>query len=77
MAHHGSANRDDRVLDLVGGRIAVVSVGADNDYGHPAPSTLEALRSRGFVVHRTDTGGDVAVVSPAGSTAPEVVERGP
>jgi competence protein ComEC len=62
VAHHGSANRDDRLLDHVAGRLALISVGEDNDYGHPAPSTLAALDARGFEVHRTDVEGDLAVV---------------
>ena len=37
-------------------RVALVSVGAGNDYGHPAPSTLRALRRSGALVGRTDTG---------------------
>jgi len=40
--------------------MAVISVGADNDYGHPAPSTLGALRADGFTVSRTDEDGDIA-----------------
>jgi competence protein ComEC len=63
VAHHGSSNRDDRLLDRVDGRLAVISVGADNDYGHPAPSTMKALQDKGFEVHRTDLEGDVAIVS--------------
>ncbi|RKT77098.1 competence protein ComEC [Terracoccus luteus] len=62
VAHHGSSNRDDRLLDGAPGRLALVSVGADNDYGHPAPATLDALSQRGFRVHRTDLEGDLAVV---------------
>lgn len=62
VAHHGSSNRDDRVLDSVSGRLALISVGADNDYGHPAPALLHALESRGFSVHRTDLEGALAVV---------------
>ena len=62
VAHHGSSNRDDRLLDLISGQVAIISVGEDNDYGHPAPSLLHALESRGFAVHRTDLEGDIAVV---------------
>jgi competence protein ComEC len=65
VAHHGSSNRDDRLLDHVEGRLAVISVGQGNDYGHPAPATLKALAERGFEVHRTDLEGDVAVVRDA------------
>lgn len=63
VAHHGSSNRDDRILDRVAGRLAVISVGEGNDYGHPAPATMKALQDRGFAVHRTDTEGDVAIVT--------------
>ncbi len=73
VAHHGSSNRDERLLDLVAGRLALVSVGAGNDYGHPAPSTLTDLQERGFEVHRTDLEGDVAVV--ATRVGPRVVRR--
>lgn len=63
VAHHGSSNRDDRVLDLVGGRLALISVGADNDYGHPAKPLLASLEARGFDIHRTDVEGDLAVTT--------------
>jgi competence protein ComEC len=62
VAHHGSSNRDDGLLDLIDGRLALISVGADNDYGHPAPALLDAMERRGFDVHRTDLEGDIAVV---------------
>ena len=63
VAHHGSSNRDDRLLDRVDGRVALISVGADNDYGHPAPATMNALQQRGFDIHRTDVEGDIAVIA--------------
>ncbi|MGN6751954.1 MAG: ComEC/Rec2 family competence protein [Intrasporangium sp.] len=62
VAHHGSSNRDDRLLDSISGRLALISVGADNDYGHPAPPLLKVLGERGFAVHRTDLEGALAVV---------------
>jgi competence protein ComEC len=65
VAHHGSSNRDDRLLDHVDGRLALVSVATGNDYGHPAPATMKALQDRGFDVHRTDVEGDVAIVGDA------------
>jgi competence protein ComEC len=73
VAHHGSGNRDDRLLDHVSGRLALISVGAGNDYAHPTPSTLAALDHRGFAVHRTDLEGDLAVVSRDGQIS--VVSR--
>jgi len=60
VAHHGSANQDDALLAELHAPVAVISVGADNDYGHPAPSTLSALRADGFAVSRTDEDGDIA-----------------
>jgi competence protein ComEC len=61
VAHHGSANRDDDLLDLLVAPVAVICVGLGNDYGHPAASTLVALASRGFRILRTDVDGDIAV----------------
>ena len=39
--------------------MAGIEVGADNTYGHPAPSTLRALRGAGARVYRTDRDGTV------------------
>ena len=65
VAHHGSADPQlEELLDLVRPRIAVVSVGADNDYGHPTPSTLATLeRFPNVDVYRTDEDGRVVVES--------------
>ena len=67
VAHHGSAKQDGDLITGLHPRLAVISVGADNDYGHPAPRTLRLLQRAGAVVRRTDTSGDVAVlVGPDG-----------
>jgi competence protein ComEC len=68
VAHHGSANRDDDLLSALRAPVALISVGADNDYGHPAPSTLTALRAEGSTVSRTDEDGDIAVAKKADGT---------
>ena len=62
VAHHGSAKQDPDLVRGVGARLAVISVGVDNDYGHPAPSLLALLRDARMRVGRTDRDGDVAVV---------------
>jgi competence protein ComEC len=62
VAHHGSSKQDEDLVDGLGARLAIISVGVDNDYGHPAPSTLRLLDSAGMLVRRTDLDGDVAVV---------------
>jgi competence protein ComEC len=61
VPHHGSRYQDLAWLDSLGARIAVVSVGADNDYGHPAAETLDELAGHGTTVLRTDHDGDVVV----------------
>ncbi len=63
VAHHGS--RDDglgRLLERLRARVAVISVGSGNDYGHPTPSTLAALeQAPGLALYRTDRDGAVVV----------------
>jgi competence protein ComEC len=61
VAHHGSAKQDPDLVRALHPRLAVVSVGLHNDYGHPAPSTLRLVRSTGALLRRTDTDGDIAV----------------
>lgn len=65
VAHHGSAYQDPDLIRVVAPRLALVSVGADNSYGHPAPSTLAALRALGATVLRTDEDGAIAVSGTA------------
>ena len=67
VPHHGSRYQDERLLTGLGARVALVSVGEDNDYGHPAPTTLALLEGAGATVRRTDEDGDVAVVVDDGA----------
>jgi competence protein ComEC len=69
VAHHGSANQDPAFVDATSAPLAVISVGANNDYGHPAGQTLGLLAQLGAQVYRTDQDGDVAVVTRAGQLA--------
>jgi competence protein ComEC len=63
VAHHGSDDPGlSRFLEQIHPRVAVVSVGAGNDYGHPTASTMAALAaSPGLAVYRTDRDGRVVV----------------
>lgn len=61
VAHHGSRLQDPALAAEVRAPVAVISVGADNTYGHPARRTLDLLRSSGSQVFRTDQRGDIAV----------------
>ena len=62
VAHHGSAtSTTPDFLAAVRPRLALVSVGAHNSYGHPDASVLAALASTGTDVLRTDLAGTVVV----------------
>jgi competence protein ComEC len=65
VAHHGSADEGlASLLKLLRPKVAVISVGAHNDYGHPAPSSLVALkRLPGLSLYRTDEDGRVTIES--------------
>ncbi|NYE37797.1 competence protein ComEC [Nocardioides cavernae] len=63
VPHHGSRHQDTDWLTSLGARVALVSVGEDNDYGHPAPDLLTALGAAGMRVWRTDLAGDVVIVA--------------
>jgi competence protein ComEC len=75
VAHHGSAYFDPDYYAAVHPRVAVISVGLHNDYGHPSPLTLRELGRLGIPVSRTDKDGSVAVVSD-GHGALSVVASG-
>ena len=62
VAHHGS---DDAglgpLLDRIRPRLAVISVGADNPYGHPTPGTLATLAAHHVPTLRTDLDGTIEI----------------
>ncbi len=62
VPHHGSRLQDPAMAAWTGARLAIISVGADNGYGHPAPETLQQWAATGALVARTDEAGDAAVV---------------
>lgn len=64
VGHHGSrSSSSDAFLNAVNPRYAVISVGKNNDYGHPNTDTLSRLSSRGTIVYRTDLNGTVVATS--------------
>jgi competence protein ComEC len=80
VPHHGSADADAGFLAASGAAVALVSVGADNGYGHPTDRLLGLLAESGMRTYRTDRDGDVAVVGRAGEwgvavRGPDVVQR--
>ena len=61
VAHHGSADQDPALYEHAAARLALLTVGAENTYGHPRPETLAVLHSAGARIARTDRHGLVAV----------------
>lgn len=61
VAHHGSPDADPAFLAAASGRVALVSVGDDNRYGHPAPWVLTAIDEAGSLPVRTDLCGTATV----------------
>lgn len=60
VGHHGSAgSSSDAWLSELRPRAAVISVGAHNRYGHPAPSALARLAAHHIAVWRTDREGTI------------------
>jgi competence protein ComEC len=74
VPHHGSRFSLPQFLAAVAPRLALISVGAGNSYGHPSKSTVDSLVTDGALVARTDTDGDTAVIADDGE--PAVVRKG-
>jgi len=68
VAHHGSDDAGlDALLDRTVPKLAVISVGEGNPYGHPAPGTLATLAAHGVRTLRTDRDGAVVLYVNRGS----------
>ena len=64
LCHHGSKYQYFPMLDRISPSVALISVGKDNSYGHPAPETIGEFMRRGIKVLRTDQSGGIAVAAP-------------
>ncbi len=82
VPHHGAATSLPEFFQAVDADVAVICVGQPNDYGHPVPSTLQAIAATGAQIWRTDQHGDdhghvresgdlctIRAMSPAAKTA--------
>ena len=68
VGHHGSrTSSTEPFLAAVVPRVAVVSVGSDNEYGHPSAEVLRALDARGIRVLRTDDEGSIMLSTDGAS----------
>ena len=64
VGHHGSKNSTmPGFLAAVRPRVAVISAGEDNPYGHPNPELLERLETAGVRILRTDRDGAVHILT--------------
>ncbi|MFG1792360.1 ComEC/Rec2 family competence protein [Nocardia sp. NPDC049149] len=62
LPHHGSRTTTKEFLAAVQPRLTVISVGADNTFGHPNATVLAQLSELGTTVVRTDEHGDILVL---------------
>ncbi len=64
VGHHGStSSTSNNFLKRVDPKIAVISVGKNNDYGHPHEKILNRLRENKVKVYRTDLNGNIVITS--------------
>ncbi|GAA1579018.1 ComEC/Rec2 family competence protein [Kribbella karoonensis] len=63
VPHHGSAQQDPAFIAAVDARLAVISAGRDNDYGHPAPRTLDLLSHTTIRTATTNVSGSLVVTN--------------
>ena len=62
VAHHGSEDAGlGELLDRTRPRLAVISVGEGNPYGHPTAAAIATLAAHGVRTLRTDLDGDVLI----------------
>jgi competence protein ComEC len=64
VPHHGSAGASsEEFLAVIRPTVAIVSVGADNRFGHPTPETLARLSAVTDDIYRTDINGTVEIIT--------------
>jgi len=66
VAHHGSADQSSRLTNLLHPRLALISVGRENGYGHPTGKTMRLLEGIGARSVRTDISGLALISSSSG-----------
>lgn len=63
VSHHGSnTGTSDEILNVLKPKVAVISVGKNNRFGHPTEEVLKKLEDKKIFVRRTDIEGNVSFV---------------
>jgi competence protein ComEC len=65
VSHHGSSDQLAKSYELIHAKVALFSVGLNNDYGHPTNKTLSMVASTAAQIYRTDLQGSIAISSQA------------
>lgn len=77
VGHHGSRfSTGAKFLATIQPKIAVISAGKDNRYGHPTPATLERLQAAGVKVFRTDLHGIIRISEIGGELQVSAIPTG-
>lgn len=64
VPHHGSkTGLNSEILDVLSPKLAIISVGKNNKYGHPAILTVDFLNQFKIKILRTDEKGDIEIIS--------------
>jgi competence protein ComEC len=61
VSHHGSSDQLAQLYEAIHAKVALFSVGLNNDYGHPTDKTLTMVAATGATIYRTDLQGSIAV----------------
>ena len=62
VAHHGSrTSTNDYFLEAVNPEVAIIQVGEDNRFGHPAPEVINRLQENNIDIYRNDLNGDIVI----------------
>lgn len=60
IPHHGSKNGiDKKILNIIKPKLAVISVGKNNPYGHPTNEVINILKALNIKIKRTDVDKDI------------------
>ena len=64
IPHHGSDSSSSKLfLSCVQPDVAVISVGKNNPFGHPAKEVIERIQDMGIEIYRTDVSGHIVITT--------------